>query len=31
MSWNGKDDALENASERGFEIEVDNHAVPGVY
>ena len=31
MAWNGKDGAIEGATERGFEIEVNGHKVPGVY
>ncbi len=31
MSWNGKNEALGDAEELGFELTVDGHTVPGVY
>lgn len=31
MSWNGKNETRANAQEKGFEISVAGHKVPGVY
>ena len=31
MTWNGKDHSADGVSERGFELEIDGRAVPGVY
>ena len=31
MSWNGKDHQTDKIIERGFDLSVDGHAVPGVY